>query len=76
MSPLYHKIQYYFTTRSVFLFKRNHSKSIIEKNFFTFQVRHNIAYGNLSAGESKVIEAAKMAEIHESILQWPKVVKK
>lgn len=35
-------------------------------------VRHNIAYGDLSASDESVIESAKMAEIHEAILQWPK----
>jgi len=34
-------------------------------------IRHNIAYGNLAATEEEVIQAAKMAELHESILDWP-----
>jgi len=34
-------------------------------------IRHNIAYGNLQAPEEEVIKAAKMAELHESILDWP-----
>ena len=41
--------------------------------FFPFnQVHHNIAYGDLSASEIDVIRAAKMAELHEVIQQWPK----
>ena len=31
-------------------------------------VYHNIAYGNLSAPESEVHNAAKMAELHDSIM--------
>ena len=34
-------------------------------------IRHNIAYGNLQAPEEEVIKAAKMAELHEAILDWP-----
>jgi len=34
-------------------------------------IRHNIAYGNLDAREEDVIQAAVMAELHESILDWP-----
>ena len=34
-------------------------------------IRHNIGYGDLSAGVEKVEEAAKMAELHSSILEWP-----
>ena len=34
-------------------------------------IRHNIGYGDLSAGVEKVEEAAKMAELHNSILEWP-----
>nr|AHK05636.1 ATP-binding cassette transporter sub-family B member 7 [Tigriopus japonicus] len=34
-------------------------------------IRHNIAYGNLDASDDQVMEAAKMAEIHNSILNWP-----
>ena len=35
-------------------------------------MRHNIAYGDLSANEDAVIQAAKMAELHDVISQWPK----
>merc|ERR1719229_807608 len=34
-------------------------------------IRHNIAYGNLSANDDEVRRAAEMAELHHSILQWP-----
>lgn len=34
-------------------------------------IQHNIHYGNLEATAEKVIEAAKMAEIHNSIQTWP-----
>ena len=34
-------------------------------------IRHNIAYGRLGCTDNDVIEAAKMAEIHHSILSWP-----
>ena len=30
-----------------------------------------MAYGDLSAPEEKVISAARMAELHDSILAWP-----
>merc|ERR1719468_1084532 len=39
---------------------------------FHDSIHHNIKYGNLSASEDKVIEAAKMAELHSSILDWPR----
>jgi ABC-type multidrug transport system fused ATPase/permease subunit len=35
------------------------------------KVRHNIAYGDLSASEDAVIQAARMAELHDVISQWP-----
>ena len=34
--------------------------------------RHNIGYGDLSAKEEDVIKAAELAELHDSILDWPK----
>ena len=33
--------------------------------------RHNIGYGDLSAKEEDVIKAAELAELHDSILDWP-----
>jgi len=34
-------------------------------------IRHNIAYGDLAASDDDVFRAAKMAELHTSILDWP-----
>ena len=34
--------------------------------------RHNIGYGDLSAKEEDVVKAAELAELHDSILDWPK----
>ena len=34
--------------------------------------RHNIGYGDLSAKEEDVVQAAELAELHDSILDWPK----
>ncbi|XP_050097596.1 iron-sulfur clusters transporter ABCB7, mitochondrial isoform X2 [Anopheles aquasalis] len=35
-------------------------------------IRHNIHYGDLSRSQAELEEAARMADLHESILQWPK----
>ncbi|CAH1997922.1 unnamed protein product [Acanthoscelides obtectus] len=35
-------------------------------------IKHNLHYGDLNASEDDVIRAAKMAEIHDSIIHWPK----
>lgn len=35
-------------------------------------IEYNIHYGNLSKGRDDIIQAAKMAGLHESILKWPK----
>ena len=34
-------------------------------------IKHNIKYGNLEADDETVYKAAKMAELHQSILDWP-----
>lgn len=34
-------------------------------------IRHNLHYGDLRASENEVIEASKMAELHDSIEKWP-----
>lgn len=34
-------------------------------------IYYNISYGDLNASKEKVEEAAKMAELHESILRMP-----
>ena len=38
---------------------------------FHDSIYHNISYGNLSASRDDVIAAAKMAELHDSIIHWP-----
>ena len=35
-------------------------------------IKHNIGYGDLAKTEDEVYEAAKMAELHNSIITWPK----
>ena len=34
-------------------------------------IYHNLAYGDLSRPREDVYEAAKMADLHDSILTWP-----
>ena len=34
-------------------------------------IRHNIHYGNLSKKKEEMENAARMAELHDSIVQWP-----
>ena len=34
-------------------------------------IKYNINYGNLSKSQADVEKAAKMADIHDSILNWP-----
>ena len=34
-------------------------------------IYHNIAYGDLTASEKEVHEAAKMADVHKAILNMP-----
>lgn len=48
--------------------------SIVPQDSVLFHdtIKHNLHYGDLSASEDKVIEAAKMAELHDSIIKWPK----
>ena len=41
-------------------------------SFMALHFRHNIGYGDLSAKEEDVIQAAELAELHDSILDWPK----
>jgi len=35
-------------------------------------IHHNIRYGDLTASEEQVFRAARMAELHETIQDWPK----
>ncbi|KAJ8958825.1 hypothetical protein NQ318_019587 [Aromia moschata] len=48
--------------------------SIVPQDTVLFHdtIRHNLHYGNLRASEAEVIEAARMAEIHETVSRWPK----
>ena len=39
---------------------------------FHNSVFYNLQYGRIEAGEEEVYQAAKMAEIHETILKFPK----
>ncbi|KOC70536.1 ATP-binding cassette sub-family B member 7, mitochondrial [Habropoda laboriosa] len=39
---------------------------------FHESIFYNLHYGNLSKSEEDVFEAAKMANLHDSILKWPK----
>lgn len=34
---------------------------------------HNLHYGDLSKSKEQVYEASKLAELHDSVLTWPKV---
>merc|ERR1719154_847177 len=47
--------------------------SVVPQDSILFHntIRHNIAYGNLQAPAEYVEKAAKVAELHESILGWP-----
>ncbi|XP_076271132.1 ATP binding cassette subfamily B member 7 isoform X2 [Rhynchophorus ferrugineus] len=49
------------------------SISIVPQDSVLFHdtIKHNLRYGDLNASEDEVIQAAKMAEIHESIVKWP-----
>lgn len=48
--------------------------SIVPQDSVLFHdtIKHNLYYGDLSAPAEKVIEAARMAELHDSIIKWPK----
>ncbi|XP_053672171.1 iron-sulfur clusters transporter ABCB7, mitochondrial isoform X2 [Anopheles nili] len=35
-------------------------------------IRHNIHYGDLTSSQEQLENAARMADLHESIVQWPK----
>ncbi|KAK9746928.1 ABC transporter [Popillia japonica] len=34
-------------------------------------IKHNLHYGDLKATEEEVMQASKMAELHDSIVKWP-----
>merc|ERR1712038_508734 len=50
-----------------------HNVSIVPQDCVLFHntIYHNIAYGNLNATRDEVIEAASIAELHDSIQNWP-----
>lgn len=50
------------------------SISIVPQDSVLFHdtIRHNLHYGDLKSTNSKIIEAAQMAELHNSIQNWPK----
>lgn len=60
--------------RKVDLQSLRRSISIVPQDSVLFHdtIKYNLHYGNLFASEEDVIRAAKMAEIHESIIKWPK----
>ncbi|XP_044751812.1 iron-sulfur clusters transporter ABCB7, mitochondrial [Coccinella septempunctata] len=60
--------------RDVDLESLRRSISIVPQDSVLFHdtIMHNLHYGDLSASEDRIIEAAKMAEIHEIIQSWPK----
>lgn len=49
------------------------SISIVPQDSVLFHdtIKHNLHYGNLLASHDELIEASKMAEIHDSIMSWP-----
>ncbi|KAL1491431.1 hypothetical protein ABEB36_012031 [Hypothenemus hampei] len=49
------------------------SISIVPQDSVLFHdtILHNLRYGDLNASRDEVIQAAKMAEIHDSIISWP-----
>lgn len=59
--------------RDVDLESLRKSISIVPQDSVLFHdtIKHNLHYGDLNASEEKIIEAAKMAEIHNTIESWP-----
>lgn len=54
-------------------FLRTHIGLVLQKNhIFKGTITENILYGNPSASEAEVIEAAKKASIHDQIMELPK----
>lgn len=60
--------------RNVEIDSLRRSISIVPQDSVLFHdtIKHNIRYGDLRATDDEVINASKMAEIHDSILSWPK----
>ncbi|KAJ8978512.1 hypothetical protein NQ317_002416 [Molorchus minor] len=59
--------------RNVDLTSLRKAISIVPQDSVLFHdtIKHNLHYGNLRASEQEVIEAARLAEIHETIIRWP-----
>jgi ATP-binding cassette, subfamily B (MDR/TAP), member 7 len=59
--------------RSVTLDSLRHAIGVVPQDtpLFNDTVEHNIHYGDLSASEDKVIDAAKRARIHDIVSAWP-----
>lgn len=34
-------------------------------------MRHNLLYGDLSSNEQELLRVSKLAELHDTIEQWP-----
>lgn len=60
--------------RDVDLESLRRSIAIVPQDSVLFHdtIKHNLHYGDLSASEEQVTRAAQMAEIHDSIISWPK----
>jgi len=43
-----------------------------EGSLFNASIMDNIRYGNITATDAEVMEAAKIAKIHDRVIQWPK----
>lgn len=48
--------------------------SIVPQDTVLFHdtIRHNVHYGDLSKNQNKIEEAARMAELHQQVISWPK----
>lgn len=59
--------------RNVELDSLRRSISIVPQDSVLFHdtIKHNLHYGDLRATEEEVLNASKMAEIHDSIMSWP-----
>lgn len=59
--------------RSIVLYDLRRAIGLVSQDVFLFHgsVRENIAYGNTQARENDIIEAAKIAEAHEFIMELP-----
>ncbi|CAH0556617.1 unnamed protein product [Brassicogethes aeneus] len=60
--------------RDVDLDSLRRSISIVPQDSVLFHdtIKHNLHYGDLTATDEQVFKAAQMAEIHDSIMKWPK----